>query len=186
MFRRLIAVFLLAAPTGAALGQAEQAGDWNLAQMTNGCMVQAVSPKGTMLSIWGFAGDDKLGFLLQNRGWESLRDGASYDLSIDFDGAALPVKATARSEIDSDGPGLYFTLEPGATNGKGFLDGFSTAKGMRISEEGRNFDTLSLAGSRGAMSALARCLAERWSDPSAGGMGGPDLEQEGEDAGTTI
>ena len=185
MVRRLIAAFLLAAPAGAALGQAQPVGDWELAQMSNGCMVQAVSPKGTMLSIWGFAGEDKLGFLLQNRGWESLRDGASYNLSIDFDGASLPMNATARSEIDSDGPGLYFTLEPGATSGKGFLDGFSTAKGMRISQEGRNFDTLSLAGSRGAMSALARCLADRWSK-APGGTGGPDLGEEGEDADTTI
>ena len=185
MFRRLIAAFLLTVPTGAALSQTEQEGDWGLAQMSNGCMVQAVSPKGTMISIWGFAGDDKLGFLLQNRGWNSLRDGASYNLNIDFDGASLPIEAPARREIDRDGPGLYFTLEPGATNAKGFLDGFSTAKGMRISQEGRNFDTLPLAGSRGAMAALARCLADRWSTVP-GGMGGPDLEEEGEDAGTSI
>ena len=185
MFRRLVAVFLLAAPTGAALGQAEQTGDWDLAQMSNGCMVQAVSPKGTMISIWGFAGEDKLGFLLQNRGWNSLRDGESYNLSIGFDGASLPIEATARREIDSDGPGFYFTLEPGATSGKGFLDGFSSAKGMSISQEGRNVDTLPLAGSRGAMSALANCLAHRWTTVP-GGMGGPEVEAEGEDAMTTI
>jgi hypothetical protein len=184
MVRRLIAALLLAAPAGAALGQTGPSGNWDLAQMSNGCMVQAVSPKGTMLSIWGFAGEDKLGFLLQNRGWESLRDGASYNLSIDFDGAALPVKATARSEIDDDGPGLYFTLQPGATSGKGFLEGFSTAKGMRISQEGRSFDTLSLTGSSGAMSSLARCLADRWSDPNA--VGGPDFEEDGQDRNTTI
>ncbi len=65
MFRRIIAAFLLAVPTGAALGQTEAGmGDWALAPMPNGCMVQATSPKGTMLSIWGFAGEDKLAFLL--------------------------------------------------------------------------------------------------------------------------
>jgi hypothetical protein len=73
------------------------------------------------------------------------------------------VEATARREIDSDGPGFYFSLEPGGASGKTFMDAFSTAQGMRISRDGKNVDTLPLAGSEGAMSALARCLAERWS-----------------------
>src|SRR5687768_7514525 len=100
MFRRLIvAAFLLAAPSGAALGQADETGEWAVGAMPNGCMVQAVSPKGTMLSVWALAGDEKLGFLLQNRGWNALRDGASYDLKLDFLGVrSLPIKATARSE----------------------------------------------------------------------------------------
>ena len=72
MFRRSIAAFLLAVP-GAAFAQAEEMGGFGLATMPNGCMVQAVSPQGTMISIWGFAGDDKLVILLQNRGWSSLK-----------------------------------------------------------------------------------------------------------------
>ena len=166
MFRRLIvSAFLFALPAGAALGQAEDTGAWAVGAMPNGCMVQAVSPKGTMLSVWALAGDEKLGFLLQNRGWDALRDGASYDLDLDFVGVrSLPIQATARREIDSDGPGFFFTLEPGGPRGGGFLEAFSTAKGMRISQEGRNVDTLPLAGSRGAMAALARCLSERYAE----------------------
>ena len=89
MFRRLMVAFLIAAPSGAAVAQApvaqapvaqaqaaraEGSGDWALATMPNGCMVQATSPKGTMISVWGFAGQDKIAFLLQNRGW-NVRDG---------------------------------------------------------------------------------------------------------------
>jgi hypothetical protein len=166
----MIAAFLLTVPAGAAFGQADSKGDWAVGAMPNGCMMQAVSPQGTMLSVWGTAGDDKLGFLLQNKGWNALRDGASYRLKLDFLGvSSLPVEATARREIDSDGPGFYFQLQPGERSGKAFMDAFSSAQGMRISQAGKNVDTLSLAGSEGAMSALARCLAESWADadPSA-------------------
>ena len=176
MVRHLIAALLLAAPAGAALAQAptqrSEMGGWALANMPNGCMVQATSPKGTMLSIWGFAGDDKLAFLLQNRGWNSLRDGAHYDLKLDFLGVrTLPVQATARKEIDQDGPGFYFTVEPGGRSGTGFFDAFATAEGMRISREGESVDTLSLDGGRGAMAALANCLADRWAEAEPTGDG---------------
>ena len=163
MFRRMIAAFLLAAPSGAALAQSDDLGGWALAAMPNGCMVQATSDHGTMLSIWGFAGEEKLAFLLQNRGWGALRDGANYDLKLDFVGVrSLPVEATARKNIDQDGPGYFFTVEPGS--GASFLDAFATAEGMRINEGGRNVDTLSLAGGRGAMTALAHCLSDRWAE----------------------
>jgi hypothetical protein len=165
MFRRIIAAFLLALPAGVASAQVDATGEWAVGALPNGCMVQATSPQGTMLSVWGIAGDDKLGFLLQNREWQTLRDGGSYELKLDFLGvSSLPVQATARRNIDSDGPGFFFNLEPGGASGRGFLDAFSTAQGMRISEQGKSFDTLPLAGSKGAMAALAQCLAERWSE----------------------
>ena len=170
MFRSAIAALLLTVPAGAAFGQAEPSGDWAVGAMPNGCMMQAVSPQGTMLSVWGTAGDDKLGFLLQNKGWNALRDGASYQLKLDFLGvSSLPVEATARREIDADGPGFYFQLQPGGASGKAFMEAFSSAQGMRISQEGKSVDTLSLAGSEGAMASLARCLSESWADadPSA-------------------
>jgi hypothetical protein len=185
MFRHLIAAFLLAAPTGAALAQSEDTGDWALAAMPNGCMVQATSPQGTMLSIWGFAGEDKLAFLLQNREWNALRDGAHYDLKLDFLGVrSLPVNATARREIDQDGPGFFFTVEPGGSTGTGFLDAFSTADGMRISQGGESVDTLPLDGGHLAMAALANCLADRWSE--TGPVAAAPEEEEASPAGVTI
>jgi hypothetical protein len=164
MFRRTIFALLLAAPGAAAMGQGQEMGDWAIAQMPNGCMVEAVSPQGTMLSIWGFAGQPRLAFLLQNKGWNALQDGRSYKLSLDFVGTptAVPVDATARQHIDSDGPGFLFTVQPGGAGATSFLSAFTSAEGMKISQEGRSVDTLPLAGSRGAMGALAKCLAERW------------------------
>ena len=183
MFRRIVAAFLLAVPAGGAMAQAEETGNWAVGAMPNGCMMQAVSPQGTMLSVWGLAGDDKLGFLLQNRDWDALRDGASYQLKLDFLGvSSLPVEATARREIDSDGPGFYFTMQPGGAGGKSFMDAFSTAQGMRISRDGKSVDTLSLSGSKGAMSALARCLADRWSE---GAGEAPEAEAAAEAEGPT-
>jgi len=182
MFRRLMVAFLVAAPSGAAVAQApaaqapaaqapvaqaqaaraEGSGDWALATMPNGCMVQATSPKGTMISVWGFAGQDKIAFLLQNRGW-NVRDGKDQQLSLDFLGVeTLPVSATAREHIDGDGPGFLFTVKPGAQGASGFLSAFTSARGMRISQGRESFDTLPLAGSRGAMASLAKCLADQW------------------------
>jgi hypothetical protein len=163
MFRRTIIGLLLAASPAVAFGQGDDMGSWALAQMPNGCMVQATSPQGTMLSIWGFAGEAKLAFLLQNKGWNSLRDGQNYNLKLDTDAQSWPVQAIARQHIDGDGPGLLFTIQPGAAPTGGFLNAFASSKGMRISQNGRSFDTLPLEGSHGAMAALAKCLAARWS-----------------------
>ena len=162
MLRSVIAAFLLAAPAAAALGQTGQDGEWALATMPNGCMVQTVSEQGTMLSVWGFAGEEKLGFLLQNRAW-SVHDGQRDDLQVEFLGdRSWPVEATARENIDADGPGFYFTVEPGGLASSGFLNSFTSAHGMRIRPDGESADTLPLAGSRGAMATLARCLSDRW------------------------
>jgi hypothetical protein len=187
MFRRMMAVLLLAAPSAAAFGQSdENMGGWALATMPNGCMVQATSPQGTMLTVWGFAGADKLAFLLQNRGWNSLKDGRSYTLSLSFEDAkAYPVEATARENIDSDGPGLFFTVTPGGQTSGTFLAAFTSARGMRISQNGHNFDTLPLAGSKAAVAALAKCLAERWST-GAPTADGDDSKAPAQDDSTTI
>ena len=46
----------------------------------------------------------------------------------------------------------------------------------RISQGSENFDTLPLQGGRGAMAALARCLADRWSE-AAGQRPAPPPEE---------
>jgi hypothetical protein len=169
MLRYLMAALLAAAPAAAALGQSGQEGKWAIAAMPNGCMVQAVSPRGTMLSVWGFAGDEKLGFLLQNPGWE-VEDGAKTPLEVQFAGPrSWPVEATARAHIDRDGPGLYFTVEPGGSGAHAFLAAFTSAQGMSIRRDGMSVDTLPLAGSRGAISSLAQCLADHWNAPAPEG-----------------
>jgi len=176
MLRYVIAALLASAPLAAASGQEQPDGKWALAAMPNGCMVQAVSPQGTMLSVWGFAGEESLGFLLQNRGW-TVEDGAKTPLEVEFAGAkSWPVEATARAHIDRDGPGLFFTVEPGGSHN--FLAAFTSARGMSIRRDGASVDTLPLAGSRLAIASLARCLAERWAEPAAGEAKGaaPDAE----------
>jgi hypothetical protein len=164
MVRRLMAALLIAAPTGAAIAQSESPGGWALATMPNGCMVQATSPRGTMVSVWGFAGQDKIAFLLQNRGW-NVHDGQAARLNMDFvGGETLPVSATAREHIDADGPGFLFTVKPGTQGAAGFLTAFTSASGVRITQNGQSFDMLPLEGSRRAMGALATCLAARWNE----------------------
>ncbi len=174
MLRYVMAALLAAAPAAAAFGQSADPGanGWALAAMPNGCMVQAVSPQGTMLSVWAFAGEEKLGFLLQNRGWE-VEDGKKTPLQVEFAGArAWPVEATARAHIDADGPGLFFTVEPGA-GANSFLAAFTSARGMSIRRSGASVDTLPLAGSRSAISGLAHCLADRWNAPAPQGESKP-------------
>ncbi|HYI41849.1 MAG TPA: hypothetical protein VE053_16190 [Allosphingosinicella sp.] len=164
MLRYMMAALLASAPVGAASAQPQKTEDWALAAMPNGCMVQAVSPHGTMLSIWAFAGEEKLGFLLQNRDWD-VEDGKKTALQVAFSGArAWPVEATARADIDADGPGLYFTVEPGGADRGDFLAAFTSARGMSIRRDGADVDTLPLAGSRGAIANLAKCLADRWNE----------------------
>ncbi|HEU0134424.1 MAG TPA: hypothetical protein VFR28_06345, partial [Allosphingosinicella sp.] len=44
------------------------------------------------------------------------------------------------------------------------ISAFTSAEGMRIRRDGASTDTLPLAGSRDAMSSLAKCLAARWNE----------------------
>jgi hypothetical protein len=185
MLRSLMALTLLAAPLAAAPAQAPATqsseapapGEWALGRTPEGCMVYAASSNGTVISVWGFAGQDKLAFLIQNKGWEQLQEGRKYALKVAFDRAGdYPVEAVARTDIDEDGPGYFFTVTPGAGSSEGgkFMTAFAAASGMRISLGGRSVDTLPLSDSRGAISALARCMGEMW---SAGGQGGDEQER---------
>ena len=166
MLRHLAALFLLAAPA-ASLAQPAGSG-WELAQTPGSCMLHAASPQGTVVSVWGFAGQANLGFLIQNREWESLREGESYELELGFTGArAWPVQATAKRDLDSDGPGYFFTFTPNeGEDGSSFLESLASAKGLSISRDGDSVDTLPLAGSRDAVASLARCMSELWTSPA--------------------
>jgi hypothetical protein len=167
MLRVLMAISLLAAPAAAA-AQPDEEGGWGLARAPGSCMLHAASPQGTVVTIWGFAGQDKLGFLLQNKAWETLRDGESYDLELGFTGArAWPVQATARRDLDSDGPGYFFTFRPAdRPDGSSFLESLAEARAMKISRDGAAVDSMPLAGSRDAVASLARCIAELWTAPA--------------------
>ena len=131
-------------------------------------MLHTSSSQGTVVSVWGFAGQERLGFLIQNREWESLREGESYDLELGFTGArAWPVQATAKRDLDSDGPGYFFTVTPNeGEDGTSFLDSLASARGLSIRRDGDAVDTLPLAGSRDAVASLARCMSELWTVPA--------------------
>jgi hypothetical protein len=176
MFRLLLASSSLAAALASAPAQSAPAAapdaaasGWGLSRSPSACMLHASSAGGTVLSVWGFAGQEKIGFLLQNRRWDSLRDGQSYDLQLDFLGVrALPVEAVARRDLDSDGPGYFFSVAPGeAQSGSALIDALAAARGLEISRDGNKVDRLELAGSREAMAGLARCMSELWTAAAA-------------------
>src|SRR5687768_2238930 len=109
-----------AAPTAPATAPAGEERPWGLARSPGACMLHAASARGTVLSIWGLAGQGRLAFILQNRQWDTLRDGQRYALELDFLGVrALPVQAIARLDLDSDGPGYFFTVQPGDAGQRG-------------------------------------------------------------------
>ena len=174
MYRFLLGFSLIAA-SAAAPAQNQSAPNrdsspWGLARAPGSCMLHASTEQGSIVSIWSFAGQSKIGFLIQNKDWSALREGQRYDLKVDFvGGGAWPVEATGRRDLDSDGPGYFFTVEPGDRSGGGFLDALASAKGMAISRDGAAMDSLSLAGSREAVSDLARCMADLWAETSASG-----------------
>ena len=167
MFKALVTVAALAAPAALATAQTAQAprsSEWVLEAAPGGCIVHAASPSGTVISIWAAAGQSELSFLVQNRTWNSLEEGGRYDLQVSFDDQrAWPVKATAKTNLDSDGPGLTFAVSPaGAVGGAGFLDQFATAGGMNITRNGVRVDRLSLTNTGTAMNSLAKCLRQVW------------------------
>jgi hypothetical protein len=170
MFKPLLALIALSASTGIAHAQTTNTGRWILEVAPTGCVVHTASPSGTVVSIWGIAGENDLSFLVQNKGWNSLSDGEQYDIEVSFDNQrAFPMQATARLNLDSDGPGLTFGVKPDhRAGGASFVDQFAGAQGMHITRDGKRVETVSLADTKVAMQGLAKCLSQVW---AAGGKG---------------
>lgn len=149
---------------------------WTVAASPEGCLVHTTERAGIVLSVFALPEQDGIGFLLQNRKWTELEDGAVYALSIRFDrGAAWPVPALARTGIDADGPGLFFAIRPGSEQGgRDFIGEFAEARAMEIGADGGPSEQLRLADSRGATLALAQCLRtmiEDGANPFSGSEG---------------
>ncbi len=158
MLSSVVALSLLQAPAAAA--PAEAPAGWTLASSEQGCIVHTNRRPGTVLSVFALPEQDGIGFLLQNVKWTALEDGEVYPLSIRFDdGSEWPIPALARSEIDADGPGLFFAIRPGSEEGgRDFIDEFAAARGMRVANRGVAVDDLRLSNARGTALALAQCL----------------------------
>ena len=162
MLSSLIALSLLqAAASTPPAPTVEPLQGWNLDSNPEGCLVHTTERAGTVLSVFALPEREGIGFLVQNPKWTDLEDGAVYPLTIRFDnGSEWPVPALARTEIDEDGPGLYFAISPGTEEGgRDFIGEFAGAQGMRIANDGAEVDTLRLTNSRGATVALAQCLS---------------------------
>lgn len=174
MLSSVIALSLLQASATPASPQAPQG--WNLASSSDGCIVHTTERAGTMLSVFALPDQDGIGFLLQNPKWTGLRDGQVYPLSIRFDaGGDWPIPALARTEIDDDGPGLFFAIRPGSEEGgRDFIAEFAAASGMNVENDGVRVGDLDLPHARAATVALADCLRgvfEGLANPFSGSEG---------------
>lgn len=161
MLSTMIALSLPAAAVAAPAPVPLQAPQgWSLASSAEGCIVHTTERAGTVLSVFALPEQDGIGFLLQNQKWSGLEDGQVYPLSIRFDGGGeWPIPALARTEIDEDGPGLFFAIRPGSEQGgRDFISEFAAARGMRIANDGVGVGDLRLPDARGATVALANCL----------------------------
>ncbi|HEX9931287.1 MAG TPA: hypothetical protein VGB08_00410 [Allosphingosinicella sp.] len=184
MLSTVIALSLQAAAVAAPAPVAAQAPQgWNLASSADGCIVHTTERAGTVLSVFALPGQDGIGFLLQNQKWTGLEDGEVYPLNIQLEGGGeWPIPAMARTEIDEDGPGLFFAIRPGSEEGgRDFISEFAGARGMRIANDGVGVGDLRLPDARGATVALATCLRGVFE-----GRGNPFGDSEGARTATRI
>jgi hypothetical protein len=182
MFKPLLALLALSTSTGIAHAETANTGRWILEVAPTGCVVHTASPSGTVVSVWGIAGENDLSFLVQNKGWNSLADGQNYDIEVSFDNQrAFPMQATARLNLDSDGPGLTFGVSPDhRAGGVSFVEQFAGAQGMHITRDGRRIETVSLADARVAMQGLAQCLSQVWAEGGKGASDGAAVQLSGD------
>ena len=164
MFGTAIALSLLQAAGAAVPAKPQDEGNWQLANSSEHCAVHTSAQGGTLVSVFALADREGIGFLLQNRQWTGLKDGEVYPLSIRFDaGSRWPIPALARTDIDEDGPGLFFAIRPGSERGgQDFMSEFASAAGMRVEAHGGPASNVALTGSHGATVALAQCLGRLW------------------------
>ncbi|HWH22365.1 MAG TPA: hypothetical protein VNT25_03610 [Allosphingosinicella sp.] len=167
MLKPIVAFLLLTAPTVAAT-QTTAPGQWKLAASDEGCVVHTSSGKGTVVSIAANPAQGALLFVVQNKQLASLEDGEAYPVQVEFDDMGeWEVQAVAQKELDADGPGVMFAVQPSREDGSRFIKEFAAAQGMHIGREGAVMDTLPLSGSKPAMAQMAQCLGKMWSNASA-------------------
>ncbi len=164
MLKPLLACLTLAALPAAALAQQPAApGEWKVSGSESGCIAHTTLPQGTVVSVLAGAGQESLLFLIQNRGWASLKDGNRYQLAVKLDGRTdFEFDAVAKTELDGDGPGLIFAVPPGEENGARFITEFAKSSGMAVGQGGAQMASVRVDGGGTAMSALAQCMSKLW------------------------
>lgn len=167
MMKPLFACIALAALPASALSQSPVPDDWTVSGADDGCIAHTSLPQGTVVSVLAGAGQESLLFLIQNRNWSALRDGSRHELAVQLGGEKeWQFTAVARTELDSDGPGLLFSVPPGEQDGAKFLAEFAGATGMNVGQDGRSLANLPLSGGGSAMTALAQCMSRMWGGSS--------------------
>jgi hypothetical protein len=164
MLKPLLACLSLAALPAAALSQEIAASpEWKVSGSESGCIAHSTLPQGMVVSVLAGAGQESLLFLIQKREWAELRDGTRYKLAVKLDGRSdYSFDAVAKTELDSDGPGIMFAVAPGEVEGARFISEFSKAGGMAVGEGSTSIATVRLAGGGTAMTALAQCMSRLW------------------------
>jgi len=164
MVKPLFAFLALAVLPSAALSQQASApAEWTVSGSASGCIVHTTLPQGSVVSVLAGTGQESLLFLIQNRSWESLQDGSRHELAVQLDGGSkFEFDAVAKTELDSDGPGLMFAVTPGDADGARFIAEFAKAGGMAVGEGGRAIASVRLTGGASAMTQLAQCMSQLW------------------------
>jgi hypothetical protein len=178
MMKPLLAVLASAALPAAAISQSPDS--WTVKASEDGCIAYSSLPQGTVVSLLAGSGQEALVFLIQNKSWSSLRDGTPHKLAVQLDGdSRFQFDAVARTDLDSDGPGLLFSVPPGEQQGAKFLAEFASARGMNLGEDGRQLAALRLTGGGTAMAALAKCMSSMWAGGSEANVGAASFTPDG-------
>ncbi|HEX8534918.1 MAG TPA: hypothetical protein VF662_12180 [Allosphingosinicella sp.] len=163
MHKPLFAFLTLAALPAAALAQTPASGEWTVSGSAQGCIAHTTLPHGTVLSLLAGPGQDSLLFLMQNKGWSSLQEGSRHKVAVQLDGRSpWQFDAVARTELDSDGPGLLFTVAPGEAEGAKFINELAGADGLNVGQNGKQLEGARLSGGGSAITRLAQCMSRMW------------------------
>ena len=167
MLKPLLAFAALAAIPAVAAA-APPAGEWTVSGSAEGCIAHTTLPQGTVVSVLAGPGQQSLLFLIQNREWSQLQDGTKHKVAVQLDGRSpWQFDAVAKTELDSDGPGLLFSVTPGEAEGAKFISELAGAAGMNVGQNGTQIEGARLSGGGSAMARLAQCMSRMW----GGGQG---------------
>jgi len=168
MMKPLLACLALAALPAAALAQSPSSGEWTVSGNAEGCIAHTTLPQGTVVSVLAGPGQESLLFLIQNRDWSSLEEGSRHKVAVQLDGRnPWQFEAVAKTELDSDGPGLLFTIAPGESEGAKFISELAGAAGMNVGQDGTQVEAVRLSGGGAAIASLAQCISRMWGGTGA-------------------
>jgi hypothetical protein len=159
LLQLIIGVALQAAASSTPSPIVDRVNGWIISDARGWCAADTTYDGGVTVYIGYICGTNRVWFSMGNPAWESIQQGASYNLTVRFDNGSTYTRANATGiRQDTSNGRLTSVIMP--MNGDEFLSDFAGASSVAITMGEHRVASLNLDGTRAVAQRLLRCSIE--------------------------